>query len=168
MKRLDRIRVRLLRDLKGLAPRNEEEPKAPKPPRVHAAVEEFLVTQPRGDGGVTPAMKQAKRFSQLSAPRQALVRLLQSVNFGYLEGLEVRSGEPVFNPAPTVFVEVKLDAGNEPRPEMDLTDFELGNEVIRLVEQLDELGDGNIERIDVRYGIPRRALIERPIQGVRR
>ena len=113
-------------------------------------------------------MTQAKRFSQLSAPRQALVRLLQSVNFGYLEGLEVRSGEPVFNPAPAVFVEVKLDTGNEPRPKMDLTDFELGNAVIRLVEQLDELGDGNIERIDVRYGIPRRALIERPIQGVRR
>ena len=117
---------------------------------------------------MTPAMKQAKRFSQLSASRQALVRLLQSVNFGYLEGLEVRSGEPVFNPAPTVFVEVKLDTPNEVRPEMDLMDFELGNEVIRLVEQFDELGDGNIERIDVRYGIPRRALIERPIQGVRR
>jgi hypothetical protein len=113
-------------------------------------------------------MKQAKRLSQLSAPRQALVRLLQSVNFGYLEGLEVRGDEPVFNPAPAVFVEVKLDTGNIPRPEMDLTDFELGNEVIRLMEELDELGDGNIERIDVRYGIPRRALIERPIQGVRR
>jgi hypothetical protein len=51
---------------------------------------------------------------------------------------------------------------------MDLTDFELGDEVIRLMQELDELGDGNIERIDVRYGIPRRALIERPIQGVRR
>jgi hypothetical protein len=113
-------------------------------------------------------MKQAKRFSQLTAPRQTLVRLFQSVNFGYLEGLEVRGGEPMFSPAPTVFVEVKLDTANEPRREMDLTDFELGNEVIRLVEQLDELGDGNIERIDVRYGIPRRALIERPIQGVRR
>jgi hypothetical protein len=113
-------------------------------------------------------MKQAKRFSQLSAPRQALVRLLQSVNFGYLEGIEVRGCEPVFNPAPKVFVEVKLDTVSEPRPEMDLMDFELGHEVIRLVEQFDELGNGNIERIDVRYGIPRRALIERPIQGVRR
>ena len=113
-------------------------------------------------------MKQAKRFSQLSAPRQSLVRLLQSVNFGFIDGLEVRSGEPVFNPAPAVFVEVKLDTGNQPRPEMDLTDFELGNEVNRLMEELDELGDGHIERIDVRYGIPRRALIERPIQGVRR
>jgi hypothetical protein len=43
MKRLDRIRVRLLRDLKGLAPRDESEPNPARPPRVHAAVEEFLV-----------------------------------------------------------------------------------------------------------------------------
>lgn len=43
MKRLDRIRVRLLRDLKGQAPRQEFEPLLPKAPRVHAAVEEFLL-----------------------------------------------------------------------------------------------------------------------------
>lgn len=115
-----------------------------------------------------PAMERTFRFSQLSAPRQALVRLFQSINFGYVEGLDVRGGEPVFSPAPTVFVEVKLDAANEPRPEVALADFELGAEVTRLVKQLDALGDGFIARIDVRYGIPRRALIERPIRGVRR
>ncbi len=108
------------------------------------------------------------RLSNLSAPRQALVRLLQSVNFGYVEGLEIRGGEPVFSPAPVVFVEVKLDAANEPRAEAKLADFELPSEVSRLMATLDELGAGTVERIDVRYGIPRRALIERPIQGVRR
>jgi hypothetical protein len=50
MKRLDRIRVRLLRDLKGLAPRNEEEPNGPKPPRVHPAVDEFLARNRAGMG----------------------------------------------------------------------------------------------------------------------
>jgi hypothetical protein len=113
-------------------------------------------------------MDRPLRFSQLSAPRQVLVRLCQSINFGYLEGLEVRRGEPVFSPAPTAFVEVKLDAANGLPPEADLADFELRAEVGRLTEQLDQLGDGLIERIDIRYGIPRRVLIERPIQGVRR
>ena len=42
MRRLDRIRVRLLRDLKGLSQRNAFEGDSPEPPRVHAAVEEFL------------------------------------------------------------------------------------------------------------------------------
>ncbi len=113
-------------------------------------------------------MEHSKRFSQLSAPRQVLVRLLQSINFGYVEGLEIRDGQPVFSPAPTVFVEVKLDAENEPRPEVDFTDFELRSEVTRLVEQLDQLGNGSIDRIDVRYGVPRRAVIERPLREVRR
>lgn len=113
-------------------------------------------------------MQQARRLTQLSAPRQALVRLLQSINFGRVEGLEIRNGEPQFNPAPAVFVEVKLDVESHPRPELDVTDFELRIEVARLVEQLEELGSGSIERIDVRYGIPRRIVMERPIQGVRR
>ena len=113
-------------------------------------------------------MDHIMRFSHLSAPRQALVRLFQSVNFGYLEGLDVRGNEPVFNPAPAVFVEVKLDSESEPRPETNLTDFELRSEVIRLMEQFEELGNGSIERIDVRYGVPRRAVIERPIREVRR
>lgn len=114
------------------------------------------------------AIAQTTRFTQLSAPRQALVRLLQSMNFGSIEHLEVRSGEPVFNPPPTVLVEVKLDAEGDSRPELHLADFELGKEVTRLLDQFDLLQDGSIDRIDVRYGLPRRAVIERPIREVRR
>jgi len=50
MKRLDRIRVRLLRELKGLAPREEYEPGGARPPRIHAAVDEFLVRNRAGMG----------------------------------------------------------------------------------------------------------------------
>ncbi|MBS1853922.1 MAG: hypothetical protein JST11_01040 [Acidobacteria bacterium] len=50
MKRLDRIRVRLLRDLKGTARLDGMEPAAANPPRVHAAVEEFLVRNRAGMG----------------------------------------------------------------------------------------------------------------------
>ena len=48
MKRLDRIRVRLLRDLKGLAPYDGFQPNPVKPPRLHAAVEEFLARNRAG------------------------------------------------------------------------------------------------------------------------
>ncbi len=50
MKRLDRIRVRLLRDLKGISPLDSFEPSTANPPRVHAAVEEFLVRNRAGMG----------------------------------------------------------------------------------------------------------------------
>jgi hypothetical protein len=114
------------------------------------------------------AITQTTRFTQLSAPRQALVRLLQSMNIGSIEHLEVRACEPLFNPPPAVLIEVKLDAEGDPRPELDLADFELGKEVTRLLEQLDLLRDGSIDRIDVRHGLPRRVVIERPIREVRR
>ena len=42
MKRLDRIRVKLLRNLLGGTPRENYEPAALRPPRMHAAVDEFL------------------------------------------------------------------------------------------------------------------------------
>lgn len=50
MKRLDRIRVRLLRDLKGSSRRDEFEPTVAQPPRVHAAVDEFLARNRAGMG----------------------------------------------------------------------------------------------------------------------
>lgn len=49
-KRMDRIRVRLLRDLKGLAPCPELETHATRTPRMHAAVEEFLIRNRTGMG----------------------------------------------------------------------------------------------------------------------
>ena len=42
MKRLDRIRVKLLRNLLGGTAREDFEPTASRPPRTHAAVDEFL------------------------------------------------------------------------------------------------------------------------------
>ena len=50
MKRLDRIRVRLLRELKGLTPRNDIELNPAWPPRIHAAVDEFLGRNQTGMG----------------------------------------------------------------------------------------------------------------------
>lgn len=50
MKRLDRIRVRLLRDLKGNSRRDVFESAAAQPPRVHAAVDEFLARNRAGMG----------------------------------------------------------------------------------------------------------------------
>ncbi len=50
MKRLDRIRVRLLCELKGTSRRSDFEPAVAQPPRVHAAVDEFLVRNRAGMG----------------------------------------------------------------------------------------------------------------------
>ena len=107
------------------------------------------------------------RFSQLSGPRQALVRLCQALNFGLVHSLDVRGGDPIFESNPLVLYDLKLDTDEGPRPEMATGDFELSQEVRRLLLKLDELQDGWIERIEVRAGIPRRVAVEAFHKGAR-
>jgi len=113
-------------------------------------------------------MRQLTHFQQLSAPRQALVRLCQRINFGRIEDMEIRRGEPVFNPAPQVFLEVRLDTEDAARPEQELPDFALPEEICRLMARLDAIGDGTIERIEVLAGIARRLIFEAANPEVRR
>ena len=58
------------------------------------------------------------RFNQLSGPRQALVRLCQTLNFGSIYSLDVRGGDPVLESKPLVLYDLKLDADDGPRPEL--------------------------------------------------
>jgi hypothetical protein len=98
------------------------------------------------------------RLLDLSPARQALVRLCQSANYAQIEQLQVKDCEPVFNPAPVVLLDLKLDSDEMPRPELALTDFTLTAEFCRLMDKLDALKHGIIERIEVRAGLPRRML----------
>lgn len=100
------------------------------------------------------------RFLELSSSRQALVRLCQSINYGYIKALHVVRGEPSFSPAPVAVVDVKLDHDESPRPEIELRDFELCHEVRRLLDQVKQIENGEIERIEVRAGVPRRLLFQ--------
>ena len=103
----------------------------------------------------------ATSLLQLSQPRQMLVRLCQSVNFGQILDLSVRDSEPIWLcPAPAVFVDVRLDVEAQPREEMSAADFALGAEVTRLMALLDKIADGKITKIEVRAGLPRRVTLE--------
>lgn len=116
-------------------------------------------SQSHGVGGANAAPAKGLRFSQLSAPRQTLIRLCQRINFGSIESLCVEGAEPELNPPPLVLIDVKLDADELPRPEVDLPDFELCAEACRLITKLQELTTGIIERIEVRAGVPRRIVL---------
>lgn len=104
-----------------------------------------------------------RRLSEVSPPRQALVRLCQSVNFGQIRGLEVRDSDPVFSPPPEVLSEVKLDSDLVPRAELLLPDFVLPAEMCRLMDQLDDLKTATIERVEVRDGVARRVIFKTPL-----
>jgi hypothetical protein len=117
-------------------------------------------SQTRGVGGTSAATAGGLRFSHLSAPRQALLRLCQTVNYGSFENLVVRNSEPIFDPPPVVLKDVKLDSDDGSRPELALHDFAVSDEALRLMSLLDEMKCGTVRRIDVRAGIPRRIVLE--------
>ena len=99
------------------------------------------------------------RFSELSPAWQALIRLFQSLNQGHVRNLVVRCGAPVFDPKPTVTVDIRLDSEEGARPEIELPDFVLRDEVRRLMAHFAQLGDGLVERMEIRAGLPRRVVI---------
>lgn len=49
-----------------------------------------------------------ERITNLSDGRRRLLRLMQDINFGAIEELEIRGGEPMFSPPPRVVREIKF------------------------------------------------------------
>jgi hypothetical protein len=99
------------------------------------------------------------QFSETSIQRQAFVRRCQQIGFGEIRGLMVCAGEPVFAETTEVLADLRLDNDQLPRPELELPDFELAQEMVRLFAKIDEIGDGTIRQIEVRTGLPRRIVV---------
>ena len=99
-------------------------------------------------------------FQKLSPARQALVRLMQQINYGEIRGLAVEDGNPVMNPAPTVIRAVKFGAENGARHEITQRDFALKEQVAQLFGEIERLSVGEIERIEIKGGLPFMALIK--------
>jgi hypothetical protein len=98
----------------------------------------------------------------LSAPRQRVLETMQRLNFGTIEGLRIRAGEPVFDPPPRLIRDIKLGGENGPRPELSRPDFALKNQVAELFEHLSHIDDGSVALIEVKHGLPFRLVIEDP------
>lgn len=98
--------------------------------------------------------------SSLSAPRRRLLEAMQRLNFGRIEGLGIRRGEPVWEPTPKIIQDVKLGGGeNGPRPELPREDFALKSQVVEMFDHLSRLGDGSVAVIHVAHGLPCRLAV---------
>ncbi len=114
---------------------------------------------------MTPPATSVK-FTELSPSYQVLVRLCQSIDYGQITDLHIRNGEPVFDPRPVVLLDIKLDADRNGRREADLDEFALRDEVRRLLSQIEMIGNGIVDRIEVAAGIPRRLRVQAPLTEV--
>ena len=90
----------------------------------------------------------------LSPARRRLIELLQTLNFGRLEQLQIRGGEPVFDPMPRIVREYKFGGENGSRPETGRADYALKTQIRDLLQLLDVLGDGTLAVLSVKHGLP--------------
>lgn len=92
--------------------------------------------------------------SDLSGAQQRLVRLLQTLNFGRIEGLRVQNGEPCFEPQPRIIEKRKIGGEHGPRPEASLPDFQLKQSMVEMLETIAEIQNGEVQAIEVKFGLP--------------
>ncbi len=97
--------------------------------------------------------------SSLSPGRKRLLEIMQGLNFGRLESVTLRAGEPCFDPLPSVVREIKFGADNGPRHELRFDDFLLKKQVLEFLAYLDHLGDGTIDLIEIKHGLPFRMIL---------
>ncbi len=88
---------------------------------------------------------------------------MQRLNFGRIEGLAIRGGEPQFQPPPRLVKDIKIGGENGPRPELTIEDFALKNAVIELFDHLSRIGDGTLESIEIKYGVPFKLVVEQAV-----
>lgn len=98
--------------------------------------------------------------SSLTPSQQKLLTEMQRINYGRIEGLVVRAGQPVLDPRPRIIREIKFGGENGPRAESAKADFALKAQVRDLLAQLEALGDGVVPCIEIQRGLPFRMTLE--------
>ena len=105
-------------------------------------------------------MSETVTFASLASDRRRLLKRMQQINFGRIEALVIRDGQPVLDPPPRVVREIKFGGENGPRPEAAITDFVLKAQIVEMFRYFDDLGDGVVEFIEVKHGLPFRMAVE--------
>jgi len=101
----------------------------------------------------------------LSPAKARLLALMQQLNWGRIESLHVSDGEPLFEPPPRIVRDIKLGSENGPRNKPFRQDFFVKIQLSELFMELEELGEGVVERLEVKRGLPYRLRVETPLEG---
>lgn len=85
---------------------------------------------------------------------------MQAINFGRIEYLSIKNGDPVVDSFTKVTREIKFGGDNGPRPEMSDSDFALKSQVLDLFRQFDQISSAQIDLIEIKHGMPFRMLVK--------
>ena len=105
-----------------------------------------------------------KTTADLTDREQLLVMLMSELNFGRIERIPIRDGQPCLDKAVAVR-NVKLGA-EEGSHQAGPSDFRLKDCVVELVGQLRRVQSGTIRKIEVRHGLPAHLQLEQSAHGL--
>ena len=97
--------------------------------------------------------------TSLSLQRQLLLETLQRINFGRLERIRFRGGQPELSDDSRIIREHKFSGENGPRPETSKSDFAIKRPLVELFRYFDQRGDGEIDVLEVKHGLPFRMIV---------
>jgi hypothetical protein len=110
-------------------------------------------------------VERVKRWTELTkasltSEQLRIVELIESLNFGRVEGIRIRRGEPCSTPVPRIVEEIKLDSDPSAAPESVDPRLTLREEFVRLFRELTRLHDSEVT-IFVRHHLPARLMADR-------
>ena len=79
---------------------------------------------------------------------------MQRIRFGRIEGLTVRQGSPVFDPPPCIYRVVKLNDSGGDRVRINAEAIAQRAQVQNMISQFETIGDGVIDCLEIRDGLP--------------
>lgn len=120
-----------------------------------------------GKYGESQRVDQSIRAKLLSSNRKRLVEMMQELNFGRIDLLHIKRGEPCFMPPPLVFKDIDLSShkDNESNTCCLDTDFVLKKQIVVLFDYLEKEGDCIVHSLIVQNGLPVRMKIEKKFRA---
>lgn len=101
------------------------------------------------------------KLKNLSREKKRLIKLMRLINFGRIEHLVFRNGQPVFDPVPRFICKIKTQIKHNQKPVINKDDFTLKKEIWELFKNMTLISNGTILSIEIQYGLPVRIDVER-------
>jgi len=109
-------------------------------------------------------MKDITAKTTLSSARKYLVELMQDINYGRIERLQIRDGEPVFDPPPIRLKLFLFGKQNGPNTSSRNDGFALKKKVVELFEVFDREQSLSIHELVIDNGLPIRMTVANEIR----
>jgi hypothetical protein len=95
-----------------------------------------------------------RRAQDLSPEQRSLVELMHAYQFGRIENMPIRGGQPILDSNLKVIRVARLGAESGGAQGTTGKDFELKKQVRDLFERLGRLQDGTVISLEFRHGLP--------------